>query len=83
MKYQLAYFEPASESWRYYRKDLQIVGFDSLDEAERAAEELSKGYRGHDVLVMTIHTCFHTDITYPPRDPVYLTHRIDIKTVEP
>lgn len=84
MKYQLAYYDPGPESWRYYRKDFRIVGFDSLEDAEREAIALSQGggYSGHEVIVMTIHACFKTETEYPKVAPIQRTRRVAMSMYE-
>lgn len=80
MKYQLAYYAPGPDSWRFVRDDQhEICHFDSLGQAESRAAELSKQLTqiGHSVVVMTIHLSVKTDVAYPKPAPIYTTKVVD------
>lgn len=75
-RYQLGYYDPGPETWRFYRSSLEeVVEFTSLDEANKMAEEISKSavLIGNSVIVMTIHTRFRTTVDYPKPEPIYTT----------
>ena len=84
MKYVLGKFWPNKEAWNLHRNGaLDVIGFDTLREAEAAAETLSTEYGGNSVLVLTIHSCVATTTTYQPRVAVTKTERFDVPTVSP
>lgn len=81
MKYQLGYYDSGSEAWRFARGEHDgIRHFDSLNEARLEAEALSKqsSHLGHSIVVLTLHCCVKTDVTYPKPEPIYTTHEVDI-----
>lgn len=65
MKYQIARFERAGETWRFHREDYNIVQFDALDAAEAQAAKLADGLgQNTEVLVITVHCGYKTDREY-------------------
>lgn len=52
--------------------------FDSLEAAEAAAQELSARHTENQVIVVTLHACFKTEVEYPRVVPITRTRRIEI-----
>lgn len=78
MKYQIAIFHRDSESWNLHRVDYELISFDSLEQAEAVAIGLSEMYPGQQILVITVHSGFTTETTYPPSEPIRKTTRVTV-----
>ncbi len=81
--YQLAWFDPTHEMWRWHRNDWpdhKIVDFPTFAEAEARALELSKlmDHREHEILILTLHASLKTQTVYPKKPPIQETKRIDL-----
>lgn len=79
MSYQLAIFDRGHESWRLHKEHLDILDFATIEEAETEAIKVSEMNDKCTVLVITLHTGFRTDTTYPVPEPVRNTDRVPIK----
>jgi hypothetical protein len=85
MTYQIGYYDAASESWRFFRQDGEIVSFPTQAKAEQVAQKLSQTADRHsrEVCVLTIHAVFKTVTEYPKAKPIHHTERVSLPWESP
>ncbi len=69
MKYQLM-FHTNDGFYRAYTHDDEFLEFDSQDEAEARAKEVTIFHPSKNVLVVTVHCGFVSNVEYPQPQPI-------------